>query len=500
MVSPTRPAANVKRYSSPIIDFGLVIAFSGQTGKALFTVLDSSRELGYSLAGIGDLNGDGVSEIVSGVPMLATDDIGEPTAVIVFNGKTGAALMTFTGPYGGVGSPQEFGKTVAAAGDVNGDGIPDFLYGSPHCSAPGVVVRSGATGGILYQFSGAGIGEAVRGFGDLNNDGVPDFGYTSAKSLIVRSGADGSQLWNLGIHSVGTGLAAVPDIDGDGISEILLGTPQEPFGPLAAGVVRLLSGATGTVLRGWSGATSGEGFGRSVASVGDLDGDGRADFAIGAPFAVGPDGPRGAVYLASSANANVLDKLDGEKAGDAFGWFVANVGDVNADGWDDLLVGAPTTKEQFSAPSRSAATIVTLAPGVVAFGSGKVGCFGAHFTNLVGLAKVGESNLRIRATAAPASGAGLALVGDALAPGGIDPFGLGIPLYVDPFASTNLLAITLLPVGEGISMGGLAIPNNPALAGTTVGIQTIFAWPSGPCAPSPLKLSDSPGIAVTIAP
>jgi hypothetical protein len=135
----------------------------------------------------------------------------------------------------------------------------------------------------------------------------------------------------------GWAVSAVADIDGDGASEVLTSAPFDAAGGTNAGRAYLYSGATGASLHAWTGA-AGDRLGFGIADAGDVDGDGTPDVIVGAP---GPMGAVGRAYLYSGANGDELAVLAGNAPGDAFGAAVTGVGDVDGDGLADVLVGAP---------------------------------------------------------------------------------------------------------------------------------------------------------------
>ncbi len=139
------------------------------------------------------------------------------------------------------------------------------------------------------------------------------------------------------------------DIDGDGYADLLVGAPLDDAGAAGSdrGRVYLYAGSPypdGVADAVWSGTEAGGQFGASVAALGDYNGDGFADFAVGAPFEAGGGTQRGRVHVflggySFPAAASIV--LDGAEDGGGFGWAVARAGDVDGDGRDDLLVGAP---------------------------------------------------------------------------------------------------------------------------------------------------------------
>src|SRR5262245_22678083 len=189
------------------------------------------------------------------------------------------------------------GYHVAPAGDVDGDGIPDAIVaGRAHPFQPGhVEVLSGATGTALYAFTGGFtsllydlLGTAVGPAGDQDGDGFADFFIAAVNQVTVHSGATGTPLLVVNDGAVpggvGASVANVGDVDGDGVPDLLVGSPNaSPGGVANAGQASLYSGSTGTLLLTLVGTSVGEAFGRSVAGLGDVTGDGVPDFVVGGP-------------------------------------------------------------------------------------------------------------------------------------------------------------------------------------------------------------------------
>jgi hypothetical protein len=319
----------------------------------------SAQTLGGFVAGAGDLDGDNVGEIAVGAPQDHT----VTGSVLVYSGACGSTLLQL--------DPVEirglFGATISRVGDLDGDGVPDLIIGAPYTSRPegfgvgAVLVFSGATGTLLYNFIGdeAGnyMGWSVAGVGDLDGDGVPELmigtpyaragEVIGAGNAVVRSGATGDLIYTFEGEDAGDFLgwavASIDDLDGDGVTDLLLGAPSaSPGGHPQAGRIEVRSGRTGELLYGLSGTEDSSHFGRSLAALGDLDGDGMSDFAVGAPIA-SPSGlsQAGSVFVFSGKTGALLYRFDGAASFDGFGASVGGA-DVNGDGVPDIVVGAPS--------------------------------------------------------------------------------------------------------------------------------------------------------------
>lgn len=256
--------------------------------------------------------------------------------------------------YGDPGS--WFGSAVAGPGDVNQDGHPDILVGG-RSGAGGLGmarVLSGKDGVVLHTFfgdsAGDAFGDAVSGAGDVDHDGFADvvvgaygdddFG-AQCGSARVLSGKTGAAIFTfyggaaddlLGIDVSGDG-----DVDNDGFPDITVGASGEG----GAGAVRVFSGATGALLYAFPGVAANDGFGYKVDGAHDLNGDGFADVAASAPWNDDIGTSHGHVRVFSGANGGVLYTLHSQAGLLVFGDDMAATGDIDADGFDDLIVGLP---------------------------------------------------------------------------------------------------------------------------------------------------------------
>ncbi len=263
--------------SQPQIGSGSVRVLSLATGATLLETggLQAHDHLGSSLAAPGDADLDGVPDLVAGGELIdgAYEDSG---GVTLRSGASGAELWLAVGQ----SAFEAFGHALAAVGDVDGDGVTDVLAGVPLVDSLGTdagraVLLSGATGGEILvlapPFAFGQMGTSVCGAGDLDGDGVPDLAcgaplagdpaLAGPGAVAVFSGASGALLRDFEgtaeLGGYGAALAA-GDVDDDGAPDLLVGAPWEGGSPLGPGVVRLYSGDAwvnlGSALAGASGA------------------------------------------------------------------------------------------------------------------------------------------------------------------------------------------------------------------------------------------------------
>ena len=349
------------------------------TANSTVTGTVSSDRLGHGVAGAGDVNGDGFDDVVIGAPGIDTTGRTDRGAAFVHHGSAAGVSSSPTTTIYGAAAFDGAG-TVAGAGDINGDGYDDIIVGSPdHAGSTGrATVHLGSASGVSTTahaaFTGTApddfLGSAVAGAGDVNGDGYDDvligaYGYDdgslsyAGRVMLYHGSASGlsatPQLTLTGTIAsafFGVNVASAGDVNGDGYDDILIASQTSPAAG-STGVVSIYHGSPSgvdpvadRVLTGTSGSHY---FGRSAVHAGDTDGNGYSDVVIGEPgYHVGSY-PGIFVYVGSASlyhgSASGLSALPanrwyGGAQNDFFGWASAGAGDVNGDGRDDILVGS----------------------------------------------------------------------------------------------------------------------------------------------------------------
>jgi len=313
---------------------------------------------GYSVAAAGDVNGDGYDDLVVGAK--GNDSASPPSgaAYVYFGSENGSLDSSIR--FSGAGSNDNFGISVSGAGDLNGDGYADIVVGAPledttYADAGRAYVFFGGssmdtTADIVLAGTGAGdnFGASVACAGDFNGDGIPDIVVGAARAGGGRGAAYvffGGKNLNLTADLVlqggmtgerfGSSADTAGDLNADGYADIIVGAPGSNRAYLFSGG-RNPDGTADVMLGGGSGSS----FGTSVSGAGDVNGDGYDDVIVGAP---GTSSSYGAAHL-FFGGANMDNTADVTLPGDVqtsyFGCSVSDVGDLNRDGYGDVLVGA----------------------------------------------------------------------------------------------------------------------------------------------------------------
>ena len=276
----------------------------------------------------------------------------------------------------------QFGWIARSLGDVDGDGVADFVTSAPSWAgasgkdkdAGRVYVYSTKTGRLLWKADGAPadeLGTGVELAGDTNGDGVPDVvaGAPGGGRAFIYSGKEGRILQTLVAENkedtFGRHVSTAGDVSGDGDDDVLIGAPSNAAGGKDAGRAYLYSGKDGKLLRTWTGERPGDNFGSTVAGATPRSG-GKSVVMIGAPNA----GPRktGRVYVYDGAAAKPRLVLESDETGAAFGnMFLAIPGDVDGDGVPDLYATdftnsakGPSTGRAYVFSGRTGRSLLTL--------------------------------------------------------------------------------------------------------------------------------------------
>ena len=398
----------------------------GSNGFVLRGV-DIATTSGYSVSGAGDVNGDGIDDIIIGAPIAYFDsDIsGEGDSYVVFGNSEGFAaeleLASLDGSNGfvlrGIEVNDDSGYSVSSAGDFNGDGIDDLLVGTSISFGRSFLAETegesyvvfGSSEELAAEFDLASLdgsnglllrgidlsdysGRSVSGAGDVNGDGIDDIiigasragesvessygnsydnnsgesyvifgsseGFDAELNLASLDGNNGFLLRGVDENDLsGFSVSDAGDVNGDGIDDIIIGALSAVESYVVFGNsegfdaeidLANLDGSNGLVIRGIDERDS---FGSSVSGAGDVNGDGIDDIIIGAPsveesYVVfgNSEGFDAEIDLANfdSNNGFVLIGVD---RGEETGASVSSAGDVNGDGIDDIIIGAPKAEE-----------------------------------------------------------------------------------------------------------------------------------------------------------
>jgi hypothetical protein len=297
---------------------GRVYVFSGRTGTVLFDILGEGPGdlFGHALAAAGDVDRDGVPDFIVGAPENG-DPIPNygPGYAKVFSGRTGTVLHRFAGRE----VMFEQGHTVAGAGDIDGDGHADVVVGSvldawPWGGVGAARVYSGRTGAVLHTFRGSlrsdHFAMCVAGLGDVDGDGTPDIGVTAVElgtqlpgNVSVFSGRTGQRLRfaqaQAHMEMYGVGLCAVGDRDRDGYADYAVGAAGLAGG---YGGALVYSGRDTALLGTVLGESQGAMFAFPIAAA-DINRDGFMDLVIGER---GAHQGAGAVHVVSGVNVSPL--------------------------------------------------------------------------------------------------------------------------------------------------------------------------------------------------
>ena len=387
----TEVIVGAPNYDDGQTDEGKVFVFLGSQSGLSATANWSAQAdsafvfFGHSVASAGDVNNDGYDDIIIGTPF--------------YNGIDGGAFVWFgsNSGLGANGTPAnadwkresafdgdefEYGRSVAGAGDVNGDGYDDIIIGAPdgdggQSNEGFVYVYYGSASGPASSLSwkaesndaNAFFGWSVSSAGDVNNDGYDDiiagsphyinhgaaFVWFGGASGLGSTGNPANADWTKIISGseFGTAVAAAGDVNGDGYGDIVVGAPLHSNGQSAEGKVFVFHGSSSgpTTNANWTAESNQANarFGYSVASAGEVNRDSYADLIVGAYQYSNGQANEGAAFVwyggasglgSSGTPANAGWVIEGDQAGIQLGYSVASAGDVNEDGSSEVIIGA----------------------------------------------------------------------------------------------------------------------------------------------------------------
>jgi len=373
-------------YDSGQTDEGKAFAYLGSAGGLAATpawtaeIDQANAYFGWGMSSAGDVNGDGYSDVIIGAVVFDTTVQNDVGGAFVYPGSAGGLAgtpaWTATGP-----EPFDyFGQSVATAGDVNGDGYSDVLVGAPYLDSPtefnagGAFVYLGSVDGpaaapswtVESDQPSASLGWSVARAGDVNGDGYADVlvgapaydsGQTDEGRAFMYLGSAGglgtAPAWSAESNQPGAvfgfSVSSAGDVNGDGYADVAVGAYAFDAGQSDEGRAFAYLGSAGGL--GLTPAWTAEGnqvsawFGNSVGAAGDVNGDGYSDVIVGAENYDNGESEEGRafVYLGSAGGLGLTPAWTAEnnRGGSRFGYSVATAGDVDGDGYSDVIVGAP---------------------------------------------------------------------------------------------------------------------------------------------------------------
>jgi hypothetical protein len=261
---------------------------------------------------------------------------------------------------------QIFANDLVLAGDTDGDTLLDLVVACPPSSGEegtaSVEIRSLHDGSLLRTLTterkDVMFGRSVAVLGDIDGDlcndilvGSPKRQYGDEPPVVeLYSGRTGKRIWSItrDIFSFGVSMARLGDLDGDGFDDFVVGASTNQITGAERGRAFVCSGATGAELHELQASRSGVWFGGHVANAGDVDGDGKDDILVGGNYGNAP----GLVTLYSGHTGESLLTFGDDAIGPDYGFRVCGTGDADGDGRPDLAISAPSFTNRTKAPGR----------------------------------------------------------------------------------------------------------------------------------------------------
>lgn len=325
----------------------------GQSTTYVSPSPENNGGFGGSIAGVGDLDGDGTADVLVGAPGEQVGTSETAGRAHLFSGETGEVLYTLNSPE--PVADEYFGTEVAKLGDVTGDGIPEIIIGANGPKREGrVYLFSGRDGGLLRTLKspsptpGGLFGRSLAGMGDLSGDDIPDLAVGAIGEgedrVYLFSGASGDLLYTLRSPTDGHDhfgqVAALGDVDGDDMPDLLVGASTTTIeNRSTTGRAYLYSGQTGNRIQTLTPPSSKIGhFGYLIAAGGDINGDDVSEAIVGA---AGKSGSAGRIYVYDGTDGALLRALRPPAPGaDGYrGYTALSVGDVTGSDASDLVLG-----------------------------------------------------------------------------------------------------------------------------------------------------------------
>ncbi|MFH1451846.1 MAG: hypothetical protein ABIF88_01590 [archaeon] len=362
--------------SAPFLDFPVVdpnadngaVSAYNERGELMWKSVGSHSDfLGWYIKGVGDVSGDGRRDVLVGVPYY---NLGRGR-VDLFSGNMGSVLWSV---YGAENKSNLFGAALDGVGNLKGLGsvvIPDVLIGSPDydlgslTDVGSIEIYSSNDGSFLGEKVGVNsldhFGAEVAVISDLDGDGYDDFLVAALDTDSITVPRNGTVHLYVGTNErckivggsgdhLGRDIEGLDDIDGDGVADFAVGAPNgyavvSPYFT-KPGYVRIFSGLDcSPITNKIQGINVGDNMGWSISYIGDVNNNGVSDIVAGSPlYDSGGMIDNGRIYVIDGTGA-IIRTHEGLTNNELFGYSVANVGDLDGDSINDYIVGSPRYKD-----------------------------------------------------------------------------------------------------------------------------------------------------------